>query len=113
MAVISFLTAILAGMGVGSAGLLVVYLTLFTQTEQLSAQLLNLIFFVSSSLAALAVNGKKKRLRASVIIPLAAAGTLGAIAGASFAHSVNTDLLGKAFGAMLLIFGGITLLSRR
>ena len=109
MILISFLSAVLAGMGVGSAGFLVVYLTMARSTPQLEAQLLNLIFFIASAMAAIGVNWYKKRLRPKVILLAALPGCLGAVCGASLAHTVDAGSLGKAFGALLVILGGITL----
>ena len=48
----AFLIAILSGMGVGSAGLLVVYLTMVLGAPQLTAQGINLLFFLPSALIA-------------------------------------------------------------
>ena len=45
----TFVFAALAGMGIGSGGLLVLYLTLIRGTPQLSAQGFNLLFFLFSS----------------------------------------------------------------
>ena len=111
MAAVAFLSAILAGLGVGSAGFLVAYLTLFAGFDQISAQLMNLIFFISSSIAAICINLFKKRLDLKIILLIAVPGVLGAVSGASFAHSVDKEFLGKGFGAMLLLFGAISLFS--
>ena len=43
---ITFLLAALSGMGVGGGGLFVIYLSLFTDTPQLVAQGMNLLFFL-------------------------------------------------------------------
>ena len=110
MIIISFLSAVLAGMGVGSAGFLVVYLTLALSMPQLEAQLLNLIFFISSAIAALIINVCKKRLRPGVILFCALPGCFGAFAGATFAHSVSPGFLGKAFAVLLVVMGAISLL---
>ena len=111
MAIVAFLSAVLAGMGVGSAGFLVVYLTVFEGFPQLSAQLMNLIFFISSAVAAIAVNFFKKRLDSKIILLVALPGVLGAVCGASFAHSVDKGFLGDGFGIMLMLFGAVTLFS--
>ena len=110
MIILSFLSAVLAGMGVGSAGFLVAYLTLVISMPQLEAQLINLIFFISSALAAIAVNWHKKRLCPKVILLCAIPGCVGAVCGASFAYTVDGGSLGKAFGVLLIILGGITLI---
>ena len=47
-AIVSFFAAVLAGMGVGSGGIMVVWFTLAASMPQLEAQLLNLIFFASA-----------------------------------------------------------------
>ena len=113
MVILSFLSAVLAGMGVGSAGFLVVYLTLALSMPQLEAQLINLIFFISSALAAIGVNWYKKRLKLKVILLCALPGCAGAVCGAAFAHTVDGGALGKAFGGLLIVLGGITLLGMR
>ena len=113
MAIVAFLTAILAGMGVGSAGFLVVYLTVFAQAPQLSAQLMNLIFFISSAMAAITVNLFKKRLSFKLIALVALPGVIGAVGGSAFAHSVDKGILGKGFGLMLILFGALSLFSVR
>lgn len=111
MAIVAFISAVLAGMGVGSAGFLVVFLTVFEGSPQLSAQLMNLIFFISSSLAAIVVNLFKKRLDPKIILLVALPGVLGAFCGASFAHSVDKAFLGKGFGIMLVLLGTVTFFS--
>ena len=98
-------------MGVGGGGILVAYLTLFAGGEQLSSQLMNLIFFLSSSVAAIGVNLFKKRLRPGIILALTLPGIPGAVAGAFFAHSVDPHFLAKGFGGMLVAFGVLSLWS--
>ena len=112
MVILSFLSAVLAGMGVGSAGFLVVYLTLVRSMPQIEAQLVNLIFFIASAMAAIGVNWYKGRLRPGVILLCALPGCLGAICGSAFAHSVDSALLGKAFGGLLIIVGAATLVGQ-
>ena len=56
LALTSFGVAILSGLGVGSAGLLVVFLTAVLQVPQLTAQGMNLVFFLFSSGSALTVH---------------------------------------------------------
>ena len=112
MIVLSFLSAVLAGMGVGSAGFLVVYLTLARSMPQIEAQLVNLIFFIASAMAAIGVNWYKGRLRPGVILLCALPGCLGAVCGSAFAHSVDSAFLGKAFGALLVLAGAATLIGQ-
>ena len=60
MAIASFLIALLTGMGVGSGGIFVVYLTLLHGVEQLAAQGLNLYFFIFSTAAASIIHLRSK-----------------------------------------------------
>ena len=113
MVVLSFLSAVLAGMGVGSAGFLVVYLTLALSMPQLEAQLLNLIFFISSALAAIGINWYKGRLKPRLILLCSLPGCIGAVCGSAFAHTVDSGSLGKAFGALLIVLGAVTLIGMK
>lgn len=109
--VVAFGSAVLAGLGVGSGGFLVVCLVLVAGCAQLEAQLLNLIFFVASSIAALAVNIIKKRLSLKVVLLLAIPGCIFSVGGAMLARSFEERALGKAFGGLLLLMGAWSLFS--
>lgn len=106
--VISFLAAILAGMGVGSGGIMVAWLTLVRSLPQLDAQLLNLIFFAASSIAAFFVNLHKKRLRLRMILPMALTGSVFAVGAAFIARNTDPVMLGRAFGLLMILLGGVS-----
>ena len=107
-AIVSFLAAILAGMGVGSGGIMVVWFTLAASLSQLDAQLLNLIFFVASSVAALFVNLLKKRLMTGVVLPLALGGCVFAVGCALIARDLEPTVLRKAFGVLMIAMSGLS-----
>lgn len=109
----AFLTAALAGMGVGGGGLLVIYLTLAREMPQLEAQGINLVFFLSSALPAIAVDIKKRRLDLRRILLIAIPGAVFAVLGAMLAAKVNAAVLRRIFGGLMLLAGGATLLKRR
>ena len=102
---VSFVVALLAGMGIGSGGLLVSFLTVSENMPQLSAQGLNLFFFIFSSLSASAVHAKKQLLDFKAVALLGALGAVGALAGSSLARLLPAELLAKAFGIMLITSG--------
>ena len=52
----SFLIAALSGLGVGGGGLFVVFLALFTEIPQITAQGINLLFFLFSRFSFLHYN---------------------------------------------------------
>lgn len=98
--------ALLSGLGVGSGGLLVVFLTEYRAVGQLFAQGVNLIFFIFSSGASTAVNLRARNICYGAVTVMSVGGTVGSIVGALVASMLNPDLLRIGFGAMLLI-GGI------
>ena len=98
--------ALLSGLGVGSGGLLVVFLTEYREIGQLFAQGVNLIFFVFSSGASTAVNLRARNICYGSVSLMSIGGTVGAIVGAIVASVLAPDLLRIGFGLMLLI-GGI------
>ena len=97
--------ALLSGLGVGSGGLLVVFLTEYRDVGQLFAQGVNLIFFIFSSGASTAVNLRARNICYGAVTVMSIGGTVGAIVGALVASVLDPDLLRIGFGAMLLIGG--------
>lgn len=103
--------ALLSGLGVGSGGLLVVFLTEYREVGQLFAQGVNLIFFIFSSGASTAVNLRARNICYGAVTMMSLGGVIGATVGALVASVLDPDLLRIGFGAMLLI-GGIPSLLR-
>lgn len=102
---ISFAVAILSGLGVGSAGLLVVYLTAIEHQAQLTAQGLNLLFFLFSSGAALTVHLLRTPLLFGCILLLLPGGVAGSLLGTALAHRLPEALLRRLFGLLLILSG--------
>ncbi len=102
----SFLIAALSGMGVGSAGLFVVWLTVADNMPQLEAQGLNLYFFLFSSSASLIIHLRKRKILWRVVILMTIFGVAGALIGTLLAAHTNPSLLSRLFGLMLLASGG-------
>ena len=109
---IALLVAALSGMGVGGGGLLIVVLTLFTDTPQLLAQGINLLFFLFSSGASLLLHLRKRTIRYPAVALMAIAGILGAYLGSHTATLVQEDLLRRGFGCLLIIGGILSLQSK-
>ena len=102
----AFLIAILSGMGVGSAGLLVVYLTMVLDVPQLMAQGINLLFFLFAASAALCVHILRRHIPLARVIWATLAGMLGALPGVWAAEILPQNWIRILFG-MMLIFAGI------
>lgn len=114
MVIIDFVAAVLlgalSGMGIGGGGLLVIYLTLIRSVDQISAQGLNLFFFIFASAAALFVHMTKRKIPLGILLYCSVFGMTAAYFGAAAANAVNPVLVRKLFGGMLVIAGGIALL---
>ena len=97
--------AVLTGLGMGSGGVLVIYLTLAADIEQRIAQGINLLFFLFAGGAALCVHAARRKLYAGIILQMTLFGILGSLLGASLAHSLPPALLRRIFGGMLVFSG--------
>ena len=105
----SFVIAVLSGMGVGGGGLFVVFLALFTETPQLAAQGINLLFFLFSSGSAVCVHLSKRKIFGTAVLIMASFGIIGALAGTALSSIIKQTLLRKIFGVMLVISGILSL----
>lgn len=97
--------AVLSGMGVGSGGLLVVYLTLAAGMSQAPVQALNLFFFLFAASASTAVNIRRRNIAWGCVILLGLGGAVGAIAGSAIAAVAKPRVLRMLFGIMLTVTG--------
>ena len=102
---ISFSIAALSGLGVGGGGLFALYLKLFSPYGQLGVQALNLVFFLFSASAALSVHLCRRRIYLLPVVIMIGFGIVGSLLGSTAAISLNSPLLGKLFGLMLILAG--------
>lgn len=110
-AVISFFIAILSGLGIGSGGLFVIFLTAVYGVSVTQARGMNLLFFVFSASAALLFHSMRRRIDITLVLKLAIFALIGTLAGTRIAAYIDPHLLRQLFGAFLIICGGYTLLS--
>ena len=109
IAIAAFVIALLSGMGVGSGGLLVIYLTFVEKVEQLTAQGINLLFFVFSAASSLLLHITRRQLYAGVILILSICGIIGSLLGSTVAAKLPSHILSKIFGIMLTASGILSL----
>ena len=81
----TFIFAALAGMGIGSGGLLVLYLTLLRDAPQLSAQGFNLLFFLFASGASMVIHLSRRRICLATTLVMLIAGIPAALLGSHVA----------------------------
>lgn len=107
------LSGLLGAMGMGGGGVLIIYLSLFTNTPQDQAQGINLLFFLPAAVIALFFHQRKKLIVWRLAIPFALLGILGSFWGAWLSANIDNTMLSKMFGALLLLMGLKTLFSKK
>ena len=112
-AVCSLLIAVLAGMGVGGGGLLVIYLSHATSLPHQSAQGLNLAFFICAAIAALPMHLKRLRGNYKILLVLIVSGILSAVPFSLLANRVSPVLLRCCFAVFLIVTGCYTLFHKK
>ena len=95
----------LAGLGVGGGSLLILWLTLVIGMDHSQARVINLIFFLPSALIASLFRWKQGNLKLKKIIPAIIAGCISAALFSVIGKRMDTDILQKLFGGLLLITG--------
>ncbi len=106
---VGFGTGILSAWGVGGGTLLLLVMTLFLGVDQVTAQGINLLYFLPTAGVGLLFHRKNGLLEKSVIRAAVPWGIAAAAAGAFIATAVDTALLRKPFGIYLLAAGVATL----
>lgn len=107
-----FLAGVAGAMGLGGGSVLLIYLTVFAGVEQLSAQGINLIFFIPIALTAVIIYSMKGIIKFKQIIPIIIVGMFASITVGYFVKFLDTALLRKIFGGFVLVYGVIQLFSK-
>lgn len=105
VAFFSFLSGLLGSMGFGGGSILILYLTLLENVPQLSAQGINLLFFIPIAAVSVIVNTKNKLINKKAGLYMTIGGVSGLISGLILLNNINTELLGKLFGGFVLLMG--------
>lgn len=100
---ISVISGIVSGTGMGGGTILIFLLTFLMHIEQRTAQAINLIFFIPTSMVAIMVNIKNKNIDTKLAFIISIFGIIGAIIGAKIAIKMNVEILKKCFGMFLAI----------
>mgnify|MGYP002234455577 CR=1 FL=1 len=96
---------LLGAMGLGGGSVLLLYLTLIAGTEQITAQGINLLFFIPCALVALLFHRKNKLIQWKTALWCAAGGLFGVLLGSFLAGLFSSSLLSKIFAVFLLLIG--------
>ena len=103
---ISSILGFLAGIGTGGGSLLILWLTLVRGISPEQTRTINLLFFLPSAVIATFINIRKDRVVIKKITPAVIAGCIAAAAASALGNNMNTEILKKLFGG-LLIFAGL------
>ena len=96
---------ILSGLGTGGGSLLILWLTLVLGMEQPEARAINLMFFIPSALVACLFRWKQGRLDIKKVLPAIIAGSIASGLFTFLSRGMDTVLLQKIFGGLLLLTG--------
>ena len=109
---IGILLGFLTGLGIGGGSLLILWLTLILGFDQTTARGINLLFFLPASAICCLFRWKQGTLNLQLCLPAMIAGCAAAVLGSLAAAAVDTSLLRKPFGFLLLATGLRELLYR-
>lgn len=102
---ISILLGFLSGLGTGGGSLLILFLTLGLNTDPIEARTINLLFFLPAALIACLFRRKQNKLDFKEVLPAIITGCI--FAGIFYLIStvMDTAILKKLFGGLLLFTG--------
>ncbi len=112
-AAIGSILGFLAGLGVGGGSLLMLWLTQVKGLDQSDARAINLLFFLPGAAIATALKRKQGTVMLKPLLPAIAAGCTAAALGTWLGKSLDTALLKKLFGGLLIITGIREILYRK
>lgn len=95
----------LSGLGIGGGSLLILWLTMVLGMEPETARSINLLFFLPAAAVSCYFRKKQGLLNLKPIIPAITTGCIGAVLGTWLGSFLNTSLLKKGFGILLLATG--------
>ena len=109
---VGIILGFLSGIGVGGGSLLMLWLTLVTGMAHADARCINLLFFIPCAIVASFFRWKQGSLDLTRILPAVIAGCISAAVFSAISNAVDTALLKKLFGVLLLLTGLRELLYR-
>lgn len=93
----------LAGIGVGGGSLLILWLTLILNMDPRISRGINLMFFITAAGSVSLIRLKKGSLNFKKVLPAILAGGILAVVASLLRDNIDTNLLEKLFGGLLII----------
>lgn len=95
----------LSGLGVGGGSLLILWLTQIIGMSYAPARIINLMFFLPTAIIASIYRKKEGTLKLKKLFPGIIAGCIAAAAASMIGANLDTGLIKKLFGFLLLLAG--------
>lgn len=95
----------LSGLGIGGGSLLILWLTIVLGMEQSAARSINLLFFLPAAVIACVFRWKQGAVEFRSVFPAMIAGCLSAAVVSYIGMNIDTTVLRKLFGGLLIITG--------
>ena len=102
---VAVILGFLAGLGVGGGSLLMLWLTIVMGMGYPTARIINLLFFLPSALVATVFHRKQGTVTLKKILPAVIAGCIAAAVFSFIGKNIDTTVLKKIFGGLLLFTG--------
>lgn len=95
----------LSGLGIGGGTLLILWLTQVIDMDAASSRIINLLFFIVAAGSTSIIRINKKEIPFRKILPAILTGCITAGIFTIFGSNLNSNILRKVFGGLLLITG--------
>lgn len=100
--IVGTISGMVAALGMGGGTILILLLGIFTDLNQHVIQATNLVFFIPTSIVAIIMNIKNKKINYKNAVIIIISGVIGAIVGCKVSFKFNNKKLKKLFGIFLL-----------
>lgn len=104
--------SVISSMGLGGGGLLILYLIGIRGISQLTAQGINLFFFIPCSVFSVIIYIKNGLVKPKKLLPMLAGSALGALGGSLIVSRIGADALKTLFAVFLIVSGTALLFSK-
>jgi len=104
---------VLSGLGIGGGTALVIYMVNIAGVGQAEAQGVNLLYFLPTAAASLVSHVKNKFVDWKIFFFCAVPGAVFAVAGSFAALAMDTGVLRRVFGGLLILAGAWQVLKKK
>lgn len=105
-----FLAGLIGSMGFGGGGILIIFLVVFANVSQITAQGINLIFFIPCAIISVIIYAFKNQIKFKEIIPVILGGIAATLPASYILNLIDTTYLSKIFAVFLILMGVISII---